>query len=653
MFPLVQDSYIHSTADDFPFSQSIPSVTEQPLSSTQDVTISTRSRSSPTHTPPVHESFPVAINEEAQHDDNPVEMREVEPVQIREVPVRLPNYPAFHYNSQNLYEGARVGAMSATCLHCNAKKWPTEPPGMCCANGKVDVPLLGPPPEPLRAFLTNNTPPAREFRKNIRTYNSCFVMTSFQAHTVVEPGFMPTFRVQEQIYHNIGPLTPAAEEQPQFVQVYFIDDRGQQADARLAWQIDRDSQLNRHTTLCLQDMLHEHNEHVRIFKTALDQRTPDMPDYRVVIRADRVPQGQHQRTFNAPSGNDVAAILPEGQDGYRDIVLSNRDDTIKRITEIHRSYDSLQYPLLFPRGEDGYTILCRQKDPKTNQITEKKMSMLQFYAFRIMQRDGDFNILLRAGELSHQFIVDVFANIETDRLNLLRTKQEQLRAASYTALRDAVETDGDVRDVGQLVVLPSSFTGGPRYMHEKCQDAMTYVKHHGAPDLFITMTCNQNWPEITSELLPGQTPKDRHDLIARVFESSKVHVPRGHATHLRHQTLPRLHDRVAKAQPTSRTLSLLDGRKNSSRSNRQHHKRRTSRPQRRPRTLRNYNQAHDPRTLRPTQYQISLHERRPMHQTLSKRVLARDHHISQRLSSIPTSISRRRRSRNDHRQISR
>ena len=200
---------------------------------------------------------------------------------------------------------------------------------------------------------------------------------------------MPTFKVQGQIYHNIGPLTPAAEQRPEFVQVYFIDDRGQQADARLSWQIDRESQLNRHTTLCLQDMLHEHNEHVRIFKTALEQRTPDMPDYRVVIRADRVPRRQHQRTFNAPSGNDVAALLPEGQEGYRDIVLSNRDSRIKRITEIHRSYDSLQYSLLFPRGEDGYTILCRQKDPKTNQITEKKMSMLQFYAFKTFRLSFD------------------------------------------------------------------------------------------------------------------------------------------------------------------------------------------------------------------------------------------------------------------------
>ena len=401
-------------------------------------------------------------------------------------------------------------------------------------------------------------------------------------------------------------------------------------------------------------MLHEHNEHVRIFKTALDQRTPDMRDYRVVIRADRVPQGQHQRTFNAPSGNDVAAILPEGQEGYRDIVLSNRDSTIKRITEIHRSYDSLQYPLLFPRGEDGYTILCRQKDPKTNQITEKKMSMLQFYAFRIMQRDGDFNILLRAGELSHQFIVDVFAKIETDRLNLLRTKQEQLRAASYTALRDAVETDGDVRDVGQLVVLPSSFTGGPRYMHEKCQDAMTYVKHHGAPDLFITMTCNQNWPEITSEFLPGQTPKDRHDLIARVFrlkvqrfmylvDTKHIYgIKRCHVYTIEWQKrgLPHVHClswMVEKIRP-DQIDSIISAE------------------------LPDPNE--DPELFATITKHIihgpcgRLNSRSPCMKDgqctkHSKRVFARDHHITQRLSPIPTPISRRRWSRNDNRQISR
>ncbi|XP_074097687.1 uncharacterized protein LOC141526552 [Cotesia typhae] len=68
-----------------------------------------------------------------------------------------------------------------------------------------------------------------------------------------------------------------------------------------------------------------------------------------------------------------------------------------------------------------------------------------------------------------------------------------------------------------MVVLPSSFTGGPRYMHERTQDAMTYVRHFGRPDLFITFTCNPKWSEIEDLLRQGQKYYDRHDIIARVF----------------------------------------------------------------------------------------------------------------------------------------
>ncbi|CAB3241390.1 unnamed protein product [Arctia plantaginis] len=55
-------------------------------------------------------------------------------------------------------------------------------------------------------------------------------------------------------------------------------------------------------------------------------------------------------------------------------------------------------------------------------------------------------------------------------------------------------------------------------MHEYAQDAMTYVRNYGTPDLFITFTCNQKWTEIERELEPGQKPQDRHDIIARVFQ---------------------------------------------------------------------------------------------------------------------------------------
>ncbi|KAE9541875.1 hypothetical protein AGLY_003866 [Aphis glycines] len=82
--------------------------------------------------------------------------------------------------------------------------------------------------------------------------------------------------------------------------------------------------------------------------------------------------------------------------------------------------------------------------------------------------------------LMRQFLVDIYAKIETKRLNFIRNHQKQLRAENYIHLKDAVgRNDVNATDLGQMVVLPSSFTGGPRYMHERTQDAMTYVRVHG------------------------------------------------------------------------------------------------------------------------------------------------------------------------------
>ena len=59
-------------------------------------------------------------------------------------------------------------------------------------------------------------------------------------------------------------------------------------------------------------------------------------------------------------------------------------------------------------------------------------------------------------------------------------------------------------------------------MHERTQDAMTYVRNYGRPDLFITFTCNPLWPEITDSLMVAQKSHDRHDIIARVFRQKVI-----------------------------------------------------------------------------------------------------------------------------------
>ena len=123
-----------------------------------------------------------------------------------------------------------------------------------------------------------------------------------------------------------------------------------------------------------------------------------------------------------------------------------------------------------------------------------------------MRGGADFNILLRCQRLMQQYVVDMYAKIETERLCFLRREQTKLRAEQYGELRDALlASDGDPRNIGKKVILPSSYTGGPRYMHERTQDAMCYVRKFGRPSPFITMTCNPGWKEITDELLPMQT----------------------------------------------------------------------------------------------------------------------------------------------------
>ena len=136
----------------------------------------------------------------------------------------------------------------------------------------------------------------------------------------------------------------------------------------------------------------------------------------------------------------------------------------------------------------------------------------------MMIRSGEMNLLHLFRQLTNQYWTDMFAKIVTERLNFIRHNQKKLRVENYIYLKDANINDGNLEELGQMVILPSTFTGGPRYMNEKTQDAMTYVRKYGRPDIFITFTCNPLWDEITAALMPGEKPQDRHDIISRVFK---------------------------------------------------------------------------------------------------------------------------------------
>jgi hypothetical protein len=74
-------------------------------------------------------------------------------------------------------------------------------------------------------------------------------------------------------------------------------------------------------------------------------------------------------------------------------------------------------------------------------------------------------------------------------------------------------------DLGKRFIPPSSFSGSTRNMRQHCQDALAINHHFGGRDLFITMTANLTWPEITSALLPNQKAPDCPDLVVQVFHA--------------------------------------------------------------------------------------------------------------------------------------
>ncbi|GBM37831.1 hypothetical protein AVEN_84534-1 [Araneus ventricosus] len=111
--------------------------------------------------------------------------------------------------------------MSSKCTHCGALKFEAEASGLCCSNGKVSLPELPQLPEPLKSLMKGNHLKLKEFLSMIRKYNSSFQMTSFGTSLPMLDStvFMPTFRIQGQVYHKPGSLTSLSNEEAKFLQI--------------------------------------------------------------------------------------------------------------------------------------------------------------------------------------------------------------------------------------------------------------------------------------------------------------------------------------------------------------------------------------------------------------------------------------------------
>ncbi|XP_074298485.1 uncharacterized protein LOC141629368 [Silene latifolia] len=313
-----------------------------------------------------------------------------------------------------------------------------------------------------------------------------------------------TFRIGGENTHLIGSLLPKDDAPPKFCQLYIYDTEDELKHRKNALSSNNSIQFDDGLMTDLKQMLDRHNVLVKSFRMARD----------------RIHQGS--------DGEVVALIVGDFENTIdsRDIVVEERCGRLQRISELHASYLALQYPILFPRGEDGHRLgIPHSQQSKTSTSnttnTRDKLTLREWFAFCIQDRsiDKEYPTILLSGKAFQQFLADGCTMIESDRLKYIRFNQPKLRSENFKNLANAAAAgQTNPSSAGVRFIIPSSFVGGKGYMRETYQDTMTICWWCGYPDLFITFTCNPKWPEITRFVQKRGLRRRETDIVTRVFK---------------------------------------------------------------------------------------------------------------------------------------
>ena len=445
----------------------------------------------------------------------------------------------------------------------------------CCRCGKVSLPIYPAWPAPLSELLRfDGGPLSNQFLRLIREYNSMFAFTSLGVHIddSVNVGTGPyVFKICGVVCHQIGSLLPpTTNPDPKFAQLYIFD-TSNEIDNRMGIFHDDMSHVDGSTVLpdcfsaslhgqrhprdvqraddqeedsarpirrrrlrreepdraivqSLKTMLDDHNPLVQTFRMA-ERRifSPDSPN--VAIQLFGHEGADHGNRYSLPAAPELAALIVDDfsvEANRFDVIVQKDAGFFQRVSPLNPSLMALQYPLLFPYGSMGYHLGIQYRSIDGSPICGRKnVSMLEYYCYRFHYRKGEPNPFTCCGRLSDQIKVDAYSSIESSRLSFHFWNQETLRSETYQGLSDALgEGTSTGKNVGVEYILHSSYTGGPRYMIQNYQDGMAICRVFGAPDLFVTFTCNPKWDEISEALVfePGQTHAERPDIITRVFK---------------------------------------------------------------------------------------------------------------------------------------
>jgi len=424
------------------------------------------------------------------------------------------------------------GERCERCAFCNAAlyKWEVAKregsicgASLCCHFGKaafLSQHFDEPAPEPLRRLFQDKTSAqGKMFHKNIRYINSALQMASTTANVRHTRG-RSMMVAEGNIYHLLNPLESSRD--PQYVQLYMMDDQEKELSERVKKMGRNDPERKAESASLmemvgdLQDMLHTCNAYVKEFKSVEEQLRDSTDDDVLEFEVKYMEtDSKDPKVYNKPQASEVMVVVDDKEDpkekrGLR-LLARNRVDCKKPTTiwDCTPLYEPLHFVLFYPRGTAGWH-------------GGMGLTPQQYGAYWMHDRPDANANFLHGGRLFQEWVLDTFVKVERQRLNYLKSddfRRKKMRSSVLGCVKQAL-IDGKRKgsEAGtEAVEVPASHIGSMAYFRKKRYDAYALARAFGNPSLFVTMTCNCQWPEIQRELQRGQAAEDRPDIVARVF----------------------------------------------------------------------------------------------------------------------------------------
>ncbi|KAL7448797.1 hypothetical protein ACHAWC_000934, partial [Mediolabrus comicus] len=310
-----------------------------------------------------------------------------------------------------------LGKMDKKCYYCKARGFGGEVQNkiegddlvdfgsLCCKSGQVKgIREYNLPPQLEKLYTDQQDEDAKRFRKKSRLFNNGMAMCSVAA----EKGWKNRcnnnktdcmLTASGQLYRRIGPLQPKQGENPKCVQCFFYGP--EEAAKHRAFnsfggqkKTRRESLMDKRIFAKLHNILiGAKNKYIETFlgvkeyiqKMNLKEKVRDIV---LALHANESTDTLiHEGRLNAPRVKEVALLMPNelsaSQERFLAFNYATPEDCagLQFIPDFHRSYDALQYPLIFPDGQDGWHFNLDH-------------SMLEHINYMMMDRDGITNPIL-------------------------------------------------------------------------------------------------------------------------------------------------------------------------------------------------------------------------------------------------------------------